>query len=1043
MAAHELGKLKFKFSKDGLAFKYGDGKTRRIGLGKKNRDDDPDAYEENYSDADEYAEEEDFEPEFEDEYTDEGSDDFIPEGYNGRFSRAGKASYQDESYDEDAGFEDEYEDDYDDDYDDRYDDRYDDEESPDAYYDDEYSDEEYDDGYYDEDGDYDDRYLDEDAENYDDEPYAEESPFLRYVDENDWITYLLLFILPPLGIYLLWRRMKFEKPIRWAVSIASGIWFIILLILLISGAFGGSDDTRLDPTLTFTTPAPTNEINVSADDDIGSELPNSEGIEAVDSLLPDASATPIPSSTGSDGNTGAAANSNIVYMPASGFYYHSKNDCAEIPADTTVSKVTKEVAAGRKMAPCPVCYSGQTYCYATASGKYYHYDEHCSGMQDAGRITVALAEAYGKPACPACVTGKVNTLSDNALKFADSNTKDKSGITVYATKNGKYFHTNSTCSDMQGASATSLLKAMIAGKTACPTCCASAGQLVYATEGGKYYHSKSNCTGMQHAYRITLAEAAILGKGKCPVCLKASVNGDMSVDSIMNDNTIYVYGTKGGTYYHTKSNCSGMSGATKYTLKSMIVSGRKACPTCCTGANTTVYATSGGTYYHSYATCSGIKNANAGTLAQALAYGYQKCPKCWGGSSSSKKTSASSASSVGSSVYCTKKGTYYHTKSNCSGMTGASKVSLSSAVSAGKKPCPTCAGAAGYNVYSTEKGKYYHATSNCSGMQNAKKRTLQAALLLGQTACPTCVSNYQAKTENAASKAVVLPNQKSSGTYKSGTSGIKVYATATSKHFHTKSGCSGMTDASYITLETALNYGKTPCMACASSANSTVYAVKGGKYYHYSKACAGSGASKGTRAEALAYGYDPCPYCVSKTKAVTSSNTYKSGKSGIKVYASLSGKYYHTDKTCAGRSASRVTLETALNYGKRACPSCSSAAAKTVYSTAKDKYYHSSKTCAGSGSATGTFAQALAMGKKECPICIGGSESYEVSDIKYSAASGTGVYVDLDSSMFYYHKGKKCSDAGLSGGTKVTLEFVLKMGYKACPYCNPPTSIKK
>ena len=78
---------------------------------------------------------------------------------------------------------------------------------------------------------------------------------------------------------------------------------------------------------------------------------------------------------------------------------------------------------------------------------------------------------------------------------------------------------------------------------------------------------------------------------------------------------------------------------------------------------------------------------------------------------------------------------------------------------------------------------------------------------------------------------------------------------------------------------------------------------------------------------------------------------------------------------------------------------------------------------------------------KECPVCIGGSESYEVSDIKYSAPGDTKVYVDLDSDMLYYHKSSKCSDAGMSGGTGVTLEFVTSWGYKACPFCNPPTSV--
>jgi hypothetical protein len=30
---------------------------------------------------------------------------------------------------------------------------------------------------------------------------------------------------------------------------------------------------------------------------------------------------------------------------------------------------------------------------------------------------------------------------------------------------------------------------------------------------------------------------------------------------------------------------------------------------------------------------------------------------------------------------------------------------------------------------------------------------------------------------------------------------------------------------------------------------------------------------------------------------------------------------------------------------------------------------------------------------------------------------------------------------GMSGGTKITLQYAKDWGYKACPYCNPPTSV--
>ena len=1063
MATHKLGKLKINTSREGLAFRFGDGKIHRLSLGRKAEDAEPEYNEEEYLDGEGYAGE---------DYTPE--EDFTPEGYTGRFAQSAgrRGEYADDDY-ADGDYADDGFDGYADD--DRYadDDGYD---RDGRYADEDYADGDggyYDDGDYDGEGEaYDDRYLDEDADGYADEPYADESPLMRYVDENDWVTFLLLVLLPPLGIYLLWRRRRFEAPIRWAVSAASGVWFVILVVLLISAILSGGGDVTTNPPITMTTPTPTiaveatpnpsasagtglGDLTAGGDEGDGTDGSGLTPSQTQDALAIDATATPIASF---NSNTGTAASQNTVIMTNTGAYYHNNASCTNIEEGAAVSNVTKEMAQQRGKVPCPICYPDQKTFYSTADGKYYHTDINCSGMKDASVITEEAAKEKGQTACPVCVTKQVNSLSNTGLKFATSSTTDKSGITVYATAGGRYFHTKADCSGMTNATSGGLLQAMLAGKTPCPTCAKSAGSLVYCTQGGTYYHNKSDCSGMQDAFQVTLSEAMVLGKKKCSKCWGSSAVGTTTSSGSTTGSTgttgdVYVYATKGGTYYHTEEHCSGMTGASRVTLKSAIASGKPACPKCCASADKVVYATQNGQYYHSYASCSGMTNAQAGTLAQALALGKKRCPNCWTSSDGGTTASGAAGSTAsGSYVYCTQNGTYYHTRSNCSGMTGASRVSISTAVSAGKRACPTCASAASKMVYSTDGGTYYHTKSDCSGMSGAKQRTLEAALMLGQKSCPVCiggssssgsgVSNVTTGRFTSASGSTTSTNLVSSGRYSAGTSGIKVYATASGKHYHTTSSCSGMKDPAYITLETALNYGKTACPKCASSANTTVYAVKGGKYYHYSKTCAGSGAVKGYRASGLALGLDPCPVCVTKTQAITSSGTYKAGTSGINVYASVTGKYYHASKSCAGASASKITLETALNYGKSACPSCASSASKTVYSSSSDKYYHTSKTHAGAGAVAGTFAKALAMGKKECPVCIGGSESYEVSDIRYSAPGDTKVYVDLDSDMLYYHKSSKCSDAGMSGGTGVTLDFVTSWGYKACPYCNPPTSVE-
>jgi len=1047
MATHKLGKLKFNLSKQGLAYKWGDGEVHRLNFGKKQP-----STENEYDNYEEYAEDE--------VYSDVGFDDeqaYDEQAYAGEYDEA----YEDEADGYGAGYAGDYADDpgYDDGYDDGYADEeaydeagYDEEYDEAAYdeegYDDDYADdyedgyegeyEDYDDGY---DGEYDDRYSDEDAgEAYDDEYYGEgENGFFQYVDENAWVMYLLLFLLPPLGIYLLWRSNRFENLIRYILTAASAIWFVIALILLFSGLFGGRGDE------------PVNVVNLPSASPtvIATPVPTPTAVPVTE---PEVSPSPTPlGGSANTGNSGTSGSSDYVYSPSSGLYYHSSNTCANIGAGVSTSRISVEIAqSSRNQSACPLCYTGSsntTMYYATRGGTYYHADKNCSSMKNATTYTKQAAEKAGKKACPVCVTKIQKSLETEDVKIITSSTKDKSNITVYATKGGTYFHMTSDCSGMKGATKGSLKNALLAGKKACPTCCKVAATQVYCTEGGTYYHLKDNCSGMKNALNVTLAEALVLGKQRCKDCIKKSLTA--GTGSASSSNTVYVYGTKNGQYYHTVEDCSGMANAQKYTLKSMIVANRQACPKCASSAGTKVYAKQGGTYYHSYATCSGMSNATQGTMAQALAYGFKRCPKCWStGSSSSGSSTTSSGINTGSKtkVYATEGGTYYHTDKDCSGMKNASSITLATAAKYNKKPCPTCASAAKRTVYSTDSGKYYHTDSDCSGMKNAEKRTLQAALLLDQKACPECVGTSSGASSSSGSSS-------SGNTYKSGTSGVKVYATKEGTYYHTVSDCSGMKNASKITLETALNYGKKACTTCASNAARTVYATKSGKYYHASKSCAGSGAKSGTVGEAVAYGYDPCPYCVSKTSSSNaSSDSYKSGTSGVKVYATINGKYFHRESDCSGmEGASLVTLETAMNYGKTGCPKCFSSANKTVYAKANSKYYHYTKSCAGSGALAGTLAKARALGMSPCSKCTssssssGSSSSGSISSTgkKYSAAANSSVYIDLSGSNYYYHKAKKCSTTGVSGATKVTLQYVKDLGYKACPYCEPPTSISK
>ena len=1143
MATNEIENKKFNLPGKGLVSRLFKGKNQssdddylddaQPGFDSDYRDD-YDAPDDGYDDRDRYDD---------GGYADDGYDD-------GRDYDDGR------SYDDDRGYDDDQDYDDDRDYDDRdYDDRYDDDRDYDdvrGYDDRGYDDgQDYDDGYddrYDDGGDYDDgyddRYQDADADDYDDD-YADgydddrQGGLMAYVDEHDWVTYLLLFLFPPLGIYLLWRRNRFDPPVRWAITAASAIWFVVALILLARGLFGGTGDQQVQPSITIP-PVSVEQTQAPAEDtggediaviDLGGSAIQDDAGDAEDSTAEDTSDTtsdttdtaPSPTPLSDTASGASADNASYVWSPASGLYYHATEDCPRIEEGVQVWRVTREIAENsRHQSPCPDCIGGgttQTY-YGTLGGKYYHTDSTCSNMKNPLVYTKQAAENEGKTPCPVCILKTQTSLeqSENvSTAIIGSDTKDQSGIQVYSTKNGSYFHVKSDCSGMKNAAKGSLKDALLAGKTACPVCCEQAGTLVYCTSGGKSYHVDKNCQGMTGAKQVTLAEAMVLGKSKCDVCIKGSLAGatqttatestgssssssgsTVSLTNATGDD-VKVYATQNGTYYHTNSTCSGMKNAQLYTLKSMLAAGKKACPVCASSANTQVYATKGGKYYHSYATCSGMTGASSGTLAEALAAGYKRCPECWGASASAAKnssaatatasaksqtTATTAAASTGSStkaqaaaskatasntyVYATRSGSYYHLNSSCGGMTGASRITLKTAVKAGKKPCPICASAASRTVYSTSNGDHYHVASVCapSGMKNGTKRTLAEALLMNQTACPYCLGSKKAATAavaaaktaaTAAKTTASLATQQSSATYSSGKSGVRVYATVTGKYYHTRSSCSNISGTpSRVTLETALNYGKKACPVCAGSATRKVYATRGGKYYHYSKSDAGAGAKEGTLASALAYGLDPCPNCVTRTAAArtaASSGAYQSGTSGIKVYATQGSKYYHSRANCSGLTgASRISLETALNLGKKACPVCLATASLKVYAVPGEKTYHYSKAHAGSGAIAGTLAQAKAAGMKACSLCAklsagatspenGGAENAPVSIQIYPAAADTKVYVELGTINTYYHKSSKCSKAGFKDGTAVSLQYAIEWEFKACPYCSPPTSV--
>lgn len=772
-------------------------------------------YEEEYEDDASYSEDA-----YEEEYASDGYEEAsydeasYDEPYDDAYQEAGE--YDDGAYyqeDEEASYDDEGEyaeseyDEYDEEgYDSPSYDEYD-EDSEDLGYnpavfanldseDGDYDDGEYADEYGDEDGVYDD-----DGEYYED-GYAEEEPeqtqigavlnnVLSFILENDIVMYAALVLLPPLGIYLLWKKNKFDITVRSALSIASLIWMIIILIILLSR--GGDDPTAGD--------IPNNFMQHTA-----TLAPSNSPAATVPAVQPtEPSATPntnVGTGIGTGNGTGTVpspAETQITYVYATNndAYYHAQQNCGGM---TNASTMTLDSATSRGKTACPVCIGGVTtpgatgstgvtgtQYYATARGTWYHINSSCQGMTGASVVTEANAIAAGKTACPEC-------------------------IGFYGTPGGKYYHNISNCSGMLNAITKTEAEWKANGKTACKECIGSGNKVgsstsetyttVYATKNGTYYHTIENCSGMKDASKISIASAIENKKKMCTKCVTPE--------------NLYVFATSGGTYFHTKNNCSGMKDAQRVTAKFAISYGKKACPTCAKMLADSSGSGSSGTNVNTNASNSGTTTSGATGTGTAL----------------SQQTDVM--------VYATPGGTYFHTKSNCTGMANAQKVTFKQAVSAGKKYCPTCVTPKTLTVFATSDGKWFHTNANCQGMKNAVTGTAEKAMSYGKTACPVCAkdlmtsstsgnntttagnttannnNNNNSFTSGTGGNTFTSGNSTNNNASTTGTASSTVYYKANSKYYHVGARCNAQnfTGGSAVTLEYVIDRNYTACPSC-------------------------------------------------------------------------------------------------------------------------------------------------------------------------------------------------------------------------------------
>ena len=465
--------------------------------------------------------------------------------------------------------DDDYADDYADDYDEEYDEGYDDYPSEDGY------DGDYDGGYGDYDGEYDDGYGDDDYygddPGYEDDPGYDEGPAypdgwagraLRFADEHDWVTWILLAALPPLGIWLLWRRQRYNRSVTIALTALSAVWLALVLVLLIFRPFRSRGDTVI-------TPQPVGAATQGMTDQ-PEPTPEPQAEIVTEEEIDDATA---------------------VYIVDGQPYYHKQDDCVNLPEGAQTNRVSENTAIERSLMACPYCL-GSMYSdglwdlvfvngdtedrsnirvYCSRYNTHFHTDPACSDLgSDGHEVSLKDALLMSKTSCEVCCP--------------------TSAMLVYCTVDGTYYHVKPDCSGMRGASHVTYAEARVTGKKRCPKCIggvdeteqAAAGDdgagfgtgatyYVYATPNGTYYHIQQNCSGMKNARQVPLSDMLKSGRPACPVCCP--------------DAETVVYGQQGNPYYHSNNSCSGMTRPVQGILVNALAAGLQRCPVCWTTTN--------------------------------------------------------------------------------------------------------------------------------------------------------------------------------------------------------------------------------------------------------------------------------------------------------------------------------------------------------------------------------------------------------------------------------------------------------------------------
>lgn len=273
------------------------------------------------------------------------------------------------------------------------------------------------------------------------------------------------------------------------------------------------------------------------------------------------------------------------------------------------------------------------------------------------------------------------------------------------------------------------------------------------------------------------------------------------------------------------------------------------------------YYVGGHALYHVDFDCSLLHGKEVGIISNddAASLGIVACPYC----------------SASLSYYTREDDPFYHVDESCHTETAADpsddllSVSWKDAVSMNKTPCPVCIGS---SVYCTLAGLFYHAEENCQGIENTDEMPLYlAASVLLKEPCPICAQTVSDSTSDhvsddkhiTPSAAESDPTESNETTARADDKSLYCYIENALALYHMSENCADIqgvvapalwTDV--VSTEDGVQYS-----ACA---NCTVFAAKGGVFYHMDPDCSGmTNAFPATKAYMESLGKQLCPECLS------------------------------------------------------------------------------------------------------------------------------------------------------------------------------------